>query len=324
MSTRSVRSTGLAVVMLSAALAACSSGGTLPTSGDGGGATQAPGGTIGGGGATQAPGSAPVGQAGQTSVRIGNFYDDQNLKAGPALDLYDTPLGQAGTPLLTGVAYGSFSTYVHPHESGGVVTLYVLPAGEDPVANQADAKGIGAYQDDGSGLQETLVLASQGKVGSGCITTGPICELDTSSVVEKGDDANGGKGPVASPPAAGMANLLVSTHAVDDENLDGSYYFFLDDSCDPPLNGDASQEPGVPYLFVPSGSTTSQAIFPAAPGTHQLSVVQFKNGSVPTCAELTPRQGQKSVQVSAGQLVLVYLYGTSLTDLHLAVGPIQP
>ena len=323
--TRRTALTGLMAVALALAMAGCSGSGAALTTApaDGGGATAGLGTSGDGSLGTSAPdGSAASGAAGQTSVRIGNFYDDQNLKAGPALDLYDTPTGQAGAPIITAVAYGSFSVYVHPHESGGLVVLYVLPTGEDPVANAADAKGIGAYQDDGSQLQETFILASEGSVGSGCITTGPICELDTSSVVEKGNDANAGKGPVASPPAAGQADLLVSSHAVDDENLHGSYYFFVDTSCDPPLNGDASQEPGLPYVFATSGP--SQSIFQTAPGTHQISVVQYGAGALPTCAGLAPKQGQMSVQVSAGQQVLVYIYGTSLTDLHLAVGPIQP
>ncbi len=261
--------------------------------------------------------------AGQTSVRIGNFYADQNLKPGPALDLYDTQHGQAATPILTGVPYGSFSAYVHPQANGGVTILYVLPAGEDPIANEADAKGIGGYQDDGSQVQQTFILASEGKSGSGCFGTGPICELDTSSVVENGDDANGGTGPVASPPPAGQAELLVSSHVVDDENLQGSYYFFVDGSCDPPVNGDAAQEPGLPYVFAASGGP-SQAIFPVTAGTHQISVAEYRGSQLPTCDSLNPKQGQMSLDVTAGQQVLVYVYGTSLDDLHLAVGPIQP
>jgi hypothetical protein len=43
------------------------------------------------------------------SVRFGNFFT-RNGKPGPALDIYDTPQGQAAAPLLTGVAYGSVST----------------------------------------------------------------------------------------------------------------------------------------------------------------------------------------------------------------------
>ncbi len=315
--------TGLMAVALALAVAACSGSGTVSTTGTGGGATPGLGTPGGGSVGTPVSGGSTSGAPGQTSVRIGNFYADQNLQPGPALDVYDTPVGQAATPLLTAVPHGSFSAYVHPSESGGVVQLYVLPTGEDPVAAHADEKGIGGYQDDGSHLQETFILASEGKSGSGCLGTGPICELDTSSVVEKGDDANGGAGPVASPPAAGRAELLVSTHVMDDENVRASYYLFVDASCDPPLNGDASQEPGLPYVFATSGGP-SQAIFPTTPGTHQISVVANSDSTLPTCAALVPKQGGMSVDLTAGQQVLVYVYGTSVTDLHLAVGPIQP
>jgi hypothetical protein len=264
-------------------------------------------------------------------VRIGNFYADQNLAPGPALDLYDTPVGQAATPILTGVAYGSFSAYVHPHETGGIVRMYVLPTGEDPAAlSLTDGKGVGGYQDDGSNLQETLILSSQGKSGSGCLGTGPICELGVSSLVEKGDDANGGVGPVAPPPAAGQAELLASDSVVSGENLlsltggNVGYYFFVDASCDPPLNGDASQEPGLPYVFAASGSGSSEAVFATTPGTHQISVVANGDSTLPTCSGLTPKQGQLSVDLTAGQQTLAFIYGTSVTDLHLAVAPIQP
>ncbi len=75
-------------------------------------------------------------------------------------------------------------------------------------------------------------------------------------------------------------------------------------------------------MFATSGP--SQAILQTSAGTHQISVVQYGAGPTPTCAGLAPKQGQMSVRVNAGQQVLVYIYGTSLTDLHLAVGPIQP
>lgn len=306
---------GVAALALVSAVAACSGSGTAPTSATGDTGTT--------GLESPADGSvASSGPAGDTSVRIGNFYADQNLVAGPALDLYDTPVGQAATPILTAVPHGSFSDYVHPHESGGAVLLYVLPTGEDPVANKADDKGVGGYMDNGSKLQETLVLASEGKSGSGCMAPGPICELDVNTVIEKGDDANGGTGPVASPPAAGKGELLVSTHVLQDENLHSEYYFFVDASCDPALNGDASQEPGLPYIF--ATSAPEQSIFPTTPGTHQISVVAYPQGTLPTCAALAPKQGQTSVTVADGQQTLVYVYGTSDTDLHLAIGPIQP
>jgi hypothetical protein len=304
---------------IAAGSAACASSGTAtPTPGNGGGTV----GSAAPGGSALPGGSSAAGQAGQPSVRIGNFYVDQNLQPGPALDLYDTPVGQAGAPILTAVPHGSFSAYVHPPESAGIVQMYVLPTGEDPVANMSDGKGVGGYQDDGSHLQETLILAGQGSSGSGCLAPGPICELSVSSVVEKGDDANGSTGPVAPPPAAGQAELLVSTQVLDDENLNARIYFFIDASCDPPLNGDASQEPGLPYVFAVSGS--SHSVFATMPGTHDISVVADSGSDLPACAALAPKQGHASVEIAAGQQDLVDVYGTSLTDLALAVAPIQP
>ena len=41
-------------------------------------------------------------------------------------------------------------------------------------------------------------------------------------------------------------------------------------------------------------------------------------------AQLTAKQGQSGVDVTEGQQSIVFVYGTSATDLHLAVGPIQP
>ena len=308
------------VIMVGLLAAACSASPANPGSSPGASPTSgSP--AVGSAEPSLSPATIAAGPAGQTSVRIGNFYVDQNLKPGPPLDLYDTHVGQAATPILTAVPYGTFSAYVHPQETNTVTTLYVLPTGEDPVANEADGKGIPGYRDDGSRLQETLILASEGKSGSGCLGTGPICELDSSSVVETGYDANGGMGPVASPPPAGEAELLVSTHVVEDENLRGGYYFFVDASCDPPLNGDAAQEPGLPYLDATSGPPES--IFPTTPGTLQISVVSNNSSQVPPCDALKPKQSQMSVDVTAGQQVLVFIYGTSVDDLHLAIGPIQ-
>jgi hypothetical protein len=266
-------------------------------------------------------------------VRVANFYVDHSNKPGPALDVYDTPLGQAGTPLITGLAYGSISPYVFPPEASGVgppvVQLYALPAGEDPVANRADAVGVGGYQDDGSHLQETIVLDSEGASGNG-LGTGPLAGLSTSSFVEKGDDANGGKAPVAPPPTGGQGEFLVSTHVVEDENLSGpggnqGYFFFIDDSCTPPINGDPNTK-GLPEVFNSDGSPIKSAfaIFPTTSGSHDVSIVARGGGLEPTCQQLTPRQGKTTTTITAGQQVLVFIYGTSAADLHLALAPVQP
>jgi hypothetical protein len=45
---------------------------------------------------------------------------------------------------------------------------------------------------------------------------------------------------------------------------------------------------------------------------------------VPTCAQLKRKQGTTSISIAAGEQVEAYVYGTSVTDLHLATAPIQP
>jgi hypothetical protein len=62
----------------------------------------------------------------------------------------------------------------------------------------------------------------------------------------------------------------------------------------------------LPYLLTHS---------PELPSVVQELHDEARDGSYP---------GQLSVDVTSGQQSLVFVYGTSLTDLHLAVGPIQP
>ena len=82
----------------------------------------------------------------------------------------------------------------------------------------------------------------------------------------------------------------------------------------------------MPEVFAASCATyyPSFALFPASDGSHQVCVVYLDSGEAPACAQLTAKQGTRSVDVAAGQQSLVFVYRTSVTDLHLAVGPIQP
>ena len=274
-------------------------------------------------------GGGNAGAVSGVNLRIANLYETTALAPGPGLDLYDAQLtGQAAKPLLTNVAYGSFSAYVHPHlVANGVskiVQLYVLPTGEDPVANKADAVNVGGVEDDGSGLQVTLLLTHD--VG-GVELPGALPSISFSTFVEKGDDGSGGrKGPLAPPPPAGDGELLASTTVLDDERINNAGgYLMIDDSCDEPLNHDPNST-GLPEIFAASSPefNTPFALFAVPPATHQVSVATWTDSATPTCAQLTSRQGQTSVDVTAGQQSLVFVYGTSATDLHLAVGPVQP
>ncbi|MEO8887940.1 MAG: hypothetical protein ABI301_02805, partial [Jatrophihabitantaceae bacterium] len=144
-----------------------------------------------------------------------------------------------------------------------------------------------------------------------------------STRVEKGTD-NGSKAPVAPPPPAGQGEILVDTSAVFNIHALG-LYLRMDSSCAPPLNGDPNL-PGVPYITNETTPTitSSFAVFAAAPGPHQLALVSWTSVDTPKCAQLTAMLGSTSTTLTADQQVEAYVYGTSVTDLHLALAPIQP
>jgi hypothetical protein len=320
------RLAGLSVLALAGLLLTACAGGSSGTSAPA--LTQAAAGTT----ASAAPSSggnsgSAAGTVSDMSIRIANFYVTGTSQPGPALDLYDVQLqGQKATPILTDVAYGTFSAYAHPHLVPDAISklayFEVLPTGEDPVANKADASNLGALMDDGSHPQETLVLSDD--VG-GVRLPGPLASLASSTFLEKGDDGQGAKAPVAPDPPAGQGQLLASTAILTDERVPGAGGFLMiDDSCDEPLNHDPNST-GVPEIFAVSSATytTAFALFPVTPATHQVSVAAY-SGSNATCAQLTPKQGTVSIDVTAGQNIMAFVYGTSLTDLHVALGPIQP
>lgn len=110
-------------------------------------------------------------------------------------------------------------------------------------------------------------------------------------MVEKGDDGNGRKGPLAPAAPGGQGELLASTQVLDSENLHGGGgYLMIDAACDEPLNHDPNSS-GVPEIFAASSATydTPFALFPAAAGSHQVSVVYSDSGVAPTCAQLTAK-----------------------------------
>jgi hypothetical protein len=267
-----------------------------------------------------APAAAvPTGKTSPMKMRVVNLYAP-NKSAGPAIDVYDVQLtGQKATPLVTNIAYGAVSDYFSPHvDSNGIIqSLYALPAGEDPVAKHADAQGFGGAQDDGSHPQITWVLSAD--TGNG-LSTGPLGGLSFGSRVEKGTD-NGSSAPLAPAPPSGQGEIMVDTNQSPDPST--GYYIMIDNSCTPPLNGDTSL-PGLPYAFAVDGEApvSGFALFATSPGSHQVSVVGWTSSDTPTCAQLTALQGTTTVNVSAGQQIEAYVYGTSVTDLHLALAPI--
>lgn len=261
------------------------------------------------------------------SIRVVNLYAPKG-KPGPALDIYDTQLtGAAVTPILTGVGYGTVSSYVHPRllSTFGqkAVELFALPAGENPATSTAndDSKGVGGLIDDGSNAQITIVLSAD--TGSVQLP-GALSGLSTSERVESGDDGQGAKGPAAPPPPAGKAEILVDQSLVP-QTGSTELYLLIDHSCAAPLNGDPNMK-GVPFIFNAATASIKSdfAVFATTPGTHQVSVVDWTSSTPPTCKQLTKLQGTMGVTLTAGQQSELFVYGTSLSALRLLVAPVQP
>ena len=263
------------------------------------------------------------------TMRVVNVFapkgDSGPAAPGPALDVYDVQLtGQPATPVAANVAYGAVSPYFTPTEPANsighpAVQLYALPAGEDPMTKSADSKGMGGAIDDGSHAQITIVLTAD---NSGLTLGGALGRLSFSDRVEHGDDGNGSKAPVAPAPPSGQGEILVDTGAVIDQS--DSLYLLIGHSCAPPINGDPNAK-GLPLIFNAADARISSrfAIFTTTGGSHEVSVVSRTESVAPTCAQLAAKQGTVSVDITAGQQIEAYLYGTSATDLHLALAPIR-
>jgi hypothetical protein len=270
--------------------------------------------------ATASAEPAPTGTVSQVSLRFVNLYTTSSKQAGPALDIYDTQEGVAAKPLISDLGYGAVSSYVHPHATNGVSQFYAIPTGEDPVAKQTDAKGLGGVQDDGSHPQESIRLTGD----SDSLEAGPLAGLSFSTFVEKGSD-NGSKAPVAPAPPTGQGEILVDASAFSGLTPSTLNYLLIDTSCAPPLNGDPNVK-DAPQIFAADGQApvSNFALFATTAGAHQVSVDIEQSGVTPTCASLTTKQSTSTVNVAAGQQILAFLYGTSPTDAHIVFAPIAP
>lgn len=286
-------------------------------------------------GPTNPSGGASTSAAGATSrisVRYANFFTTKQ-HAGPAIDLYEGQTGEPGRLLVKDLAYGAVSDYVHPHlapgQSGGtagLVTLpvYAIPTGEDPVKQNSDVASLTQLIDDGSHPQLTMLL--QGGDVSGL--PGPLAGLSYSHRLEKGR-FNGETTPDIPPP--GTTEFLADdTSVTASPNLITSAYLMITPpgasapSCTAAANGDPNQK-NLPAIFAADGADpkSSFAVFPENAGDYSLAVATTDVAANLTCTQLTQVQGTTSGSLAGSQQVEVYVYGTSATDLHLVVAPVQ-
>jgi hypothetical protein len=302
-------------ILLAVHLGGCGAGASSPAGSEDGGPPPSTGG---------GPGAASM-----VTVRLANFVATEGV-SGRALDIYDDLSGASvpasAQPLVANLAYGAVSGYVHPHVvtdpiRAGSIALTALPAGSPPT-DTSDALPVWEMPpDDGSHPQLTVLLTYQ---GSNLLDTGPLEGIAFSSFVEKGDDPSGGTGPAAPAPPGGQGEFLVSTQGAPRSVMVAAGYFFVDDSCTPPLNGDPNM-PGVPFIYAtgmaPYANTTF-SLFPASPGSHPISIAPWTDVQAPMCSDLTQRVAATTVTVAAGQQIFAFVYGTSATDIHLVTAPI--
>ena len=290
--------------------------------------------------ASEPPSAAPVqtaaggSAAGVSSLdlRFANFIAAKGAAA-PAVDIYDDSLKNStgavvasAKPLVANLAYGAISSYVHPElpAGGSPLHFYEMPAGSRPASSGAQAPQFAVAVDGDD--QATLILtwdSSDPPTATSLLAYGGI---GFASVVEKGDGAafNANPGPPAPPPAAGQALLLASTNYLP-QGVNDLSYLLIDDSCAAPLNGDPN-EPGVPYIFAADGATPKSAfaLFAVSAGTHHVAVASEPQGPTPTCKDLTARQDDQTVTLTAGEEAYAWVYGTSATDAHVAIAPLAP
>ena len=322
---------GAVGVVVCGLLLSCGGSSGSATGGSGGTATGGVGGVATGGvGGTGASSGGSSGAAGAITVRLANVYQRSGATSGTAFDIYDDMYdGQpqpsmSGKPIIAGLAFGTISTYVQPRfidTNGTAVRLTALPAGSAP-SDTKDAKEFWGSTDDGSHLQLTVVMVSNG-TDDGSLLSG----LGVHDYIEKGYDPNlEAMGPLDPPPPTGQGEYLVAEGVIDNVITNApDYFFFIDDSCTPPLNGNPNV-PGLPLVFSTGTiSVNDFSEFPASPGGHQISIVAWTDPTTPACADLLGRrQATASVSVAAGQQIATFIYGSSLTDLHLLTGPIAP
>jgi hypothetical protein len=304
-----------------ATLATC---GFLISCGGGGGSA----GTGAGGQGGTSGGGATSGTTSGLRVRVVNTFLPSGT-TGPTLDIYDNTtnaLTSSSKPIIAGLAYGAVSDYVTPHyesPNDKIVEFTALPAGSLPT-DTADAQGFWGTIDDGSHAQVTVLLTAE---RDDVLGSAPLEGLSFSGFVEKGDDMNDGMGPLAPTPPSGQGEFLTSSqpYAATAVGAPPAFFFFVDDSCTPPLNGDPN-EPGVPLLFAADGvaPVSSFALFAAAPGSHTVSVVAWTSSDGPTCDQLTAKQATTTQNLTAGQQILAFVYGSSATDVHVLLAPIAP
>jgi hypothetical protein len=264
------------------------------------------------------------------------FFNDlvDGTNPGPTIDIYDdlgatggttvTKLPKGAVPIVKNLKFGQFSDYVIPHELAGIagqgeVDFAAVESGK-PLGPTNQPTNAGGLSKGTSAPQGTEVISAPDEAG---LTNGLDGRdgLTSGVLVEKTGGTNGDSPPSTAP--SGQAVFALDTSTIPKADNGGGTYFFIDDSCTPPINGDGNK--AAPDIFS-SGAMADQdgpfPFFPTTPGSHGLAITFWSQNTDATCADVTPTAPQSTVTVNADTVYLTIPYGVDAQHIQIAVGAI--
>ncbi len=323
-----VRAVLATMVVGALAVAACSAGGSTPSSAASSagasidlgnfGSPQASSGVQGGG--ANEPKGGPTGK-----IRIANFYAP-NGQPGGAFDFYDTSKPAASDkPLIANLAYGQVSDYVTPRAadagSGSYSQLYVFPAGSQAVGAPTAGGQAGMNISNAgwqAGQQQTIVMSTGDSGGNGTVSA------SWAAINEAGNPSGQ---PVLVTPSPGGGLLVTNVSGIDstdrervDLRIDGTCPNNID-----PTTGSPAQMGNVntgPALLGNSNASN----FPLAVGSHKLEVVLTSapgQGLSQAQCQAAAAVATVTVSLAASPAVEVFIYGPTLQDVKMVTAPLQ-
>ncbi|MCB0977807.1 MAG: hypothetical protein KDB02_10155 [Acidimicrobiales bacterium] len=236
-------------------------------------------------------------------------------------------------PIVSNLAFGSFSVYVVPQvvrlqgSDTGESHFVVLPAGTKPSADNPLVLA-GGLSEGVSPPQETEILSAPDPDSEGIpgVEPGPLgpagVSLTYGQIVEK---KGGQQGAPPSSAPAGKAAFVVDTALLPVGPDNNGIFFFVDESCSPPVNGDGLKN--LPDTFVSNDAAAGYgpyAFFPVDAGSHKIAFTGLIGTTVPTCDQIKPTADQEtSVSVETGDTVLVLPYGVDKDHVKIATAVID-
>jgi hypothetical protein len=298
----------LAVVACASLLASCGGGGGSDGSDDGGTTTAASGGGGGGGGPTTTY-SVPSGSTGGGTkggrVRLLNAFE-QDGKAGPTMDVYDTPTPSAeDEPLIAGLAYGDLSPYVEPAgRYGGAGNLYLFPRGDRTPSSQGGEPWAGQGVSNAgfdAGTQQTVVVGSDKSFEDEEATVPIYTEID-----EIGSEQY--PIPESWRPIAGKGLVLANSSGMGSHaDFLLTTYLGIDGACPKRLDPENSAGAGGE---APEPIANGNAVpFEVAPGHHTVQILATPTENGPAQCDPAAVASQAGFVVGGGKRVEVFVFG---------------